>query len=137
MHEPSSELQVGAAPAGTLIKTDTGGRIRYDEAFRQRVLQGYAASGMSAAAFARHCGVKYSTLAAWVRKGLPERSAAPGELSPGARFVVAHAASQPDDGAMLEVELAAGMVARARDHAGVQLLASLVDALLRKGGATC
>ena len=48
-----------------IIKADARGRMRYTAEFRQEVLEAFEMSGMSAAGFARQCGVKYQTFAGW------------------------------------------------------------------------
>ena len=45
----------------TIIKSDRMGRTRYSQAYKTEVVTAFEQSGMSAAAFAKHCGVKYST----------------------------------------------------------------------------
>jgi transposase-like protein len=133
------QMQEGAPVPGALIKTDSGGRVRYSNEFRREVLAGYSTSSMSAAAFARHCGVRYSTLAAWVRKDRPP-APPPAEAGtcPGPRFLVATlgAGDEPVGGrpAPLELEVAPGMVARVRDAAGVALLAELARQLSAPAG---
>lgn len=128
---------------GALIRTDSRGRARYDAAFRRRVVEAYEASGMSAMAFARHCGLKYPTLAAWVRKArLQDEQAAARRECGTPRFVVAEVGAgnraAGGRGGSLELEVAPGMVARASDHESVTLLAELVRQLgLQGGGASC
>jgi hypothetical protein len=51
--------------AATPIKADRIGRIRLEPAQREKLLEAFERSGMSGAAFARHCGVKYPTFIAW------------------------------------------------------------------------
>ena len=124
---------------GAMIRTDTQGRARYDAAFRRRVVDAFAVSGMTAMAFARHCGLKYPTLSAWVRRARKGNGATPPkqELS-GPRFVVAEVGPAAVGGhgrsGVLELEVAPGMVARAADDGGVALLAELVRQLSREGG---
>ncbi len=64
---------VGSGPApedeaATPVKADRLGRIRLDAEQREKLLAAFEQSGMSGAAFARHCGVKYPTFIAWVRR---------------------------------------------------------------------
>jgi len=93
---------------------------------------------MSAAEFARHCGVKYPTFASWVRKHDTEKAArgvTGGAENAEERFVVATiggggaAPAAPGSGARLELELAPGMVARVTDRQSVALLADLAREL--------
>lgn len=142
MTEETDELAC-ADEDGAMIRTDTRGRARYDAAFRQRVVEAYGSSGMTAMAFARHCGVKYPTLSAWVRKarrGNGEGAAKQAHCEP--RFVVAELGTAVGAGVgqersgVLELEVANGMVVRASDGGGVALLAELVRQLGREGGAS-
>jgi transposase-like protein len=140
----TTEIQTGADESGAIIRADTRGRARYDAAFRQRVLHAYVGSGMSAMAFARHCGVKYPTLAAWVRKARPSPPPPPAAVreqdTTKPRFLVAEVAAAGsavrDRAGRLELEVAPGMVARVDDVTGVALLADLVRNLRQLGGAS-
>jgi hypothetical protein len=55
-------------PAGPIIKSDRTGRTRYTRQYKQEVLTAFQSSSLSAPAFARQCGIRYSTFAAWVAK---------------------------------------------------------------------
>jgi hypothetical protein len=68
---------VSEEEAATPLKADRLGRIRFDARQREKLLEAFERSGMSGAAFARHCGVKYPTFIAWVRKR--KRAAREGE----------------------------------------------------------
>ena len=52
-----------------MIKSDCIGRTRYTAQYKAEVLAAYQRSGMSGPAFAKQCGIKYPTFAAWVAKG--------------------------------------------------------------------
>lgn len=144
MSETTELTRTGAGGDGAIIRADKRGRARYDAAFRRRVVEAYARSGMSAMAFASHCGVKYPTLSAWVRKEQAAYQAhgtagsPPSQGGTESRFLVAEvsAAQVPERGrvAALELEVAPGMVARAVDNEGVALLAALVRQLCQQGG---
>lgn len=54
--------------AGTVIKTDRMGRMRFSRAQREKLLCAYEASEMSAVGFAEHHGIKYQTLATWIQR---------------------------------------------------------------------
>ena len=54
--------------SGQIIKADKRGRIRVTRERRQSLIQEFEQSGLSAAQFAQVCGVKYQTLATWIRK---------------------------------------------------------------------
>ena len=47
--------------AGNIVKNDRAGRTRYTRQYKEEVLEAFESSSLSAAAFARHCGIKYST----------------------------------------------------------------------------
>jgi hypothetical protein len=49
------------------VAADTHGRVRMPAVQRERILAEFAASGMTAVAFAALVGVKYPTFAGWVR----------------------------------------------------------------------
>jgi len=146
--EEFDQIQTGGSDVGALLKRDTGGRIRYSPEFKAEVIRAYRASSMSAAAFARHCGVKYPTFASWVRKDDEQKGAkgfADRQEDTDERFVVAtigSGSSSPTSfgsGARLELELAPGMVARITDRQSVALLADLARELsgTAKGGTPC
>lgn len=111
----------------SIIKSDRTGRLRYTQEFKDEVLAGFEASGMSGPAFAAHCGVKYPTFAAWVAKRKREE----GRARPRAgkqEFVLAEFEGEFSSGG-LEVELPGGARARlvSAEHAG--LLAALIKSL--------
>lgn len=51
-----------------LLKVDTLQRVRMSNARKEALLEEFERSGLSAAAFAKLHGLKYSTFAAWARK---------------------------------------------------------------------
>ena len=107
---------------GVIVKSDRTGRTRYTAQYKSEVLAAYESSSLSAPAFARQCGVKYPTFAAWIaahKRG--ERQAA----RQGPAFVIAEL-SAACDGAALEVRLPCGAVARAADAGQLRLLAELL-----------
>lgn len=53
---------------GSLVQTDSKGRLRVSGEQRKAVLARFEQSGMSAAKFAAAAGVKYSTFADWVHR---------------------------------------------------------------------
>jgi transposase-like protein len=60
--------------ANLILKSDALGRVRTSPERKEALLAEYQRSGMTAAAFSRWCGIKYSTFAAWVgkaRRGRP------------------------------------------------------------------
>ena len=71
--------------AGAIIKSDHCGRVRYTSQYKQEVVAAFESSSLSAPDFARQCGIKYSTLAAWVAsrgcgKAKPSRKNTPAFL---------------------------------------------------------
>jgi transposase-like protein len=71
--------------AGVIIKSDHCGRVRYTSQYKQEVVAAFESSSLSAPDFARQCGIKYSTLAAWVAargcgKAKPSRKNTPAFL---------------------------------------------------------
>jgi hypothetical protein len=52
----------------SIIKSDRVGRAQYSRDYKNQVLAAFEQSGMSGAAFAEQCGVKYPTFASWVAK---------------------------------------------------------------------
>ena len=60
-------MQTNSDPStGIIVKSDRSGRVRYSGEFKREVLAAYESSSLSGPDFARQCGVKYPTLAAWV-----------------------------------------------------------------------
>ena len=112
--------------AGVIIKSDRTGRTRYTRQHKQEVLEAYESSSLSAPAFARQCGIKYPTFAAWIaaRKRGESKSA---HKNPPA-FLVAEVATDTC-GPALEVRLPGGAVARATDAGQIRLLAVLLRQL--------
>ena len=52
--------------AGVIVKSDQTGRTRYTTQYKLEVLAAFESSSLSTPAFARQCGIKYPTLAAWI-----------------------------------------------------------------------
>ena len=61
------------ASAGSLIKIDRMGRMRFTREQREKILDAYEASGSSGTDFAKIHGIKYQTLATWVQRRRRER----------------------------------------------------------------
>jgi transposase-like protein len=115
----------------SIIKSDRAGRARYTQRFRDEVLAAFEASGMSGAAFAEHCGVKYQTFATWAAKRRREkgRGERPAEVQ---KFVIAEFGAAPEsdaDPGGLRVDLPGGASARLAAAGQVGLLAALIRAL--------
>ena len=54
--------------AKEVLKQDSRGRVRVPRPRREALLDEFAKSGLSAAAFARMAGIKYATFANWVQQ---------------------------------------------------------------------
>jgi len=106
-----------------LIRRDSTGRHQYTKEFKAEVIAAYEASGMSAAAFARQCGVKYPTFASWVSK----RRREPVPTRPQ-EFVLAELFTGEQEGG-LRVGLPGGASAKLEDPSQITLLAGLIKAL--------
>ncbi len=122
------------APPPSLIKTDARGRMQRTPEQRQRILDEYERSGLSAPKFAALCGVKYQTFAAWLArrksqhqahpKGQPRRKAA----TP-VRWLEASVQPVAASSHGLLLELPGGVRAHLSTEAHVALVATLVRAL--------
>lgn len=121
-------MQTNSDPStGIIVKSDRSGRVRYSGEFKREVLAAYESSGLSGPDFARQCGIKYPTLAAWVAARKRAGSASAGKSGP--TFLVAEVASRATDPSALEIRLPGGAVARVSDAAQVRLLAALLQQL--------
>lgn len=112
---------------GIIVKSDRNGRTRYTGQYKREVLDAFESSSLSAPEFARQCGIKYPTLAAWIagrKRGgqAPARPHAP-------RFLLAEMDSAATGPSALEIRLPGGAVARVSDPAQVRLLAVLLQQL--------
>lgn len=113
-------------PTGTIVKSDHSGRTRYTAQYKREVIAAYESSSLSAPAFARQCGVKYPTFAAWIA-GRKRGESKPTRNNPPA-FLVAEVSAECS-GTALEVLLPGGAVARATDADQIRLLAALLRQL--------
>lgn len=115
-------------PAGVIVKSDSTGRTRYTSQYQAEVLAAYQRSSLSAPVFAKQCGIKYPTFAAWIaaRKAADQttsRTATPA-------FLVAEVATSAEcQGGALEVHLPGGAIVRAADAEQIRLLAILLRQL--------
>ena len=108
---------------GVIVKSDQTGRTRYTPQYKREVLAAFESSSLSAPLFARQCGIKYPTLAAWIGARKRSDQTAPRANSPA--FLVAEVASSAN-GPALEVQLPGGAVVRASDTEQIRLLAALL-----------
>ena len=111
---------------GIIIKSDHSGRTRYTEQYKQEVVTAFESSSLSAPAFARQCGIKYPTFAAWIA-ARNRGGSKPARKSPSA-FLIAEVAADTG-GPALEVSLPGGAVARASGAEQIRLLAALLRQL--------
>ena len=109
--------------AGVIVKSDQTGRTRYTSQYKREVLDAYESSSLSAPAFARQCGIKYPTLAAWITARKRSVQSAPRGNTPA--FLVAEVASSAG-GSALEVQFSGGVIVRASDSEQIRLLATLL-----------
>jgi transposase-like protein len=111
----------------SIIKSDRIGRTRYSAEYKAEVVAAFGGSGMSGPAFAKQCGIKYPTFAAWVAKERKE-----GEPPSGGRvdqhFLLAEFAG-PASGGVLRIELPGGAVAHVSSASEAVLLGELLKAL--------
>lgn len=112
----------------SIIKADSLGRTHYSNEYKTEVLEAFQASSLSGPAFARHCGIKYSTFASWV--GKRKREPAPGKQGDtNSAFVVAEVPEIPSR-PTLEVALPGGAIAKISSSSELPLLAALIKALV-------
>ncbi|MGL4400149.1 MAG: IS66 family insertion sequence element accessory protein TnpA [Luteolibacter sp.] len=109
--------------AGVIVKSDQTGRTRYTPQYKLQVLDAFESSSLSAPAFARQCGIKYPTFAAWIGARKHNDQVTPRGSTPA--FLVAEVASSAN-GPALEVQLPCGAVVRASDAEQIRLLAALL-----------
>lgn len=120
-------MQEGASTS--IVKSDRAGRTRYTAEYKSEVVAAFRSSGLSGPAFARQCGIKYPTFAAWVAKSRgPDRR--PPSAPPSNSFILAEIgegnASASD---VLEVRLPGGATILAETPRQLALLAELLKAL--------
>ena len=76
------EKIVGSS-GGELLKQDNLGRVRTLLEKREAIVRAFEAAGMSAARFARHHGLNYSTFCSWVQEVRRQGQAERREVSEG------------------------------------------------------
>ena len=60
--------KIVSSSGGELLKQDSLGRVRTPLEKRKAIVRAFEAAGMSAARFARHHGLNYSTFCSWVQE---------------------------------------------------------------------
>ena len=111
---------------GIIVKSDRSGRTRYTTEYKQEVLAAFESSCLSAPDFAKQCGIKYPTLAAWI--ALRKRGGQIPASVDAPAFLIAELAPASEVTA-LEVRLPGGAVARASDAEQIRLLVALIRQL--------
>jgi len=112
----------------SIIKSDRVGRTRYSQAYKDEVVAAYQQSGMSAVAFAHHCGVKYPTFVSWVSKARQAGGAHAGRDEHGEQFILAEIGCGGTD-VPLKLELPGGVIIHVSSSRHLGLLADLLKTL--------
>jgi hypothetical protein len=109
-----------------LLRADTKGRVRTPAAKREEILGEFGRSGLSGVRFAALTGIRYSTLAGWLRRGRLTAAADSGKPVRFFEAVVEKAAANPGG---LEVDLPGGVRLRISDAGQIPLAAQLIRSL--------
>ena|SRR5689334_15184601 len=111
------------------VAADTQGRLRVSKAQRRDILAALARSGESLPVFSRRTGLKYSTLANWVKHSRSKCSGRP----PGLRLLEAVVEPSPvaEAGTVLTLQLPGGVRMEVADEKQAALAAMLVRALAK------
>lgn len=117
----------------SIIKSDRMGRARYSSEYKSEVLAAFQKSGMSGAAFAQKCGIKYPTFASWIAKSKDRRGTSSSEPSEQS-FLIAEIGSPPSAEG-LTVSLPGGATAQLTTPDEARLLGILLKALTQKSHA--
>jgi transposase-like protein len=112
-----------------VLKQDSRGRVVTPPADREAFLDRFEESGLSAAAFARHHGLRYQTFHTWVRNRRAKRRAE--ESFGGFSEVVVCQDQSPRPGKGLRVDLPGGASCVVQGAEDVVLVAQLLQALVR------
>ncbi|TNF91037.1 MAG: hypothetical protein EP301_00200 [Gammaproteobacteria bacterium] len=113
----------------SIVKADRAGRTRYTDEYKAEVLEAFAGSSLSGPAFARQCGIKYPTFAAWVAKARRGKKR-PEPRQTSSPFIIAEIGHGNVSGEeVLELRLAGGATAVAGNSRQIALLAELLKAL--------
>jgi len=114
----------------SIVKADRAGRTRYTDHYKAEVLEAFAASSMSGPAFARQCGIKYPTFAAWAAKARQHDRTQRSTQSASAFIIAEIGQGSPGGTGALEVRLPGGATVLAGTSRQVGLLAELLKALV-------
>ena len=111
-----------------ILKTDRAGRVRTPRERQEQIIAEWKNSGVSAVRFAETIGVKYQTLAGWIRKYRRLQGTGVGEASPRwLEMAVAPLPTNPVVG--LRVELPGGASLVLGDTSQIPLAIQLLRAL--------
>lgn len=115
--------------SGAVVKSDRVGRTRYPKNYKAEVIAAYEQSGMSAAAFAEHCGIKYPTFISWITK---TKQSSGGSAccadDKSQQFIIAEFASSCV-GDSLKLELPSGIIVHVSSPSQLSLLADLLKTI--------
>ena len=123
--------------AGAILKTDEAGRVRTPAVRRESLLDEFERSGLSGTKFATLAGIKYQTLAAWVRKRRGQRDVSPTatvKAAASARWleaVVEQAQNSSGHTAVMVLQLPGGVRVEVADEKQAVLAAALIKALAK------
>jgi hypothetical protein len=122
----------------SIIKTDEAGRRQTPAARRERLLDEFDRSGLSAARFAAMTGLKYSTFAAWVHRRRKQPNSAakvPAKSADPVHWLEAVVATAQMTGgpisAVVVLQLPGGVRLEVADERQAVLAAMLVRALAK------
>lgn len=118
----------------SIIKSDRVGRTQYSQEYKDRIVAAYEQSGMSGAAFAEQCGVKYPTFASWNTKARKKHdqqgeSRTSVQATTNPTFLVAEVPARTETAA-LSIEFAGGAVLKITDPSQLPLAKALLKSLV-------
>ena len=129
MLSSSSAPDPSAAP---VIRAGSDGRLRFDPAHREALLDAFERGGTSAMAFARDHGVKYPTFIAWLNKRRARREETAGAADrPSFAEVLLETSARPSTAAPLRVVLPCGSAIEIGHRAALPLAVELLASLRR------
>lgn len=118
--------------SASVIRTGSDGRLRFEPAHREALLDAFERGGSSAMAFARDHGVKYPTFIAWLNKRRGRREeAADNAGHPAFAEVLLEGPGRPVPPVPLRVVLPCGSVVEIGSRAALPLAVELLATLRR------
>lgn len=115
-----------------MIRAGSDGRLRFDPAHREALLDAFERGGTSAMAFARDHGVKYPTFIAWLNKRRARREEAAGAVDrPAFAEVLLESSARPSTSTPLRVVLPCGSIVEIGHRAALPLAVELLASLRR------